>query len=91
MERERFVDPQSGAPQQHDQRTKPVAVGAVAGRAHHRDDLLDRRRISRILLAFVSGWTASVVAGHGHGRSAVARGYLKLMVPTSLPAGVRRW
>jgi hypothetical protein len=65
LKRERFTDPQSGTPQQHNQRTKSVTVGAVADRAHHGDDLFDRRRIGRVLLALVSGWTASVVAGHG--------------------------
>jgi hypothetical protein len=67
LERERFADPQSGTPQQHNQRTKSVTVGAVTDRAHHSDDLFDRRRIGRVLLALVSGWTASVVAGHGRG------------------------
>jgi hypothetical protein len=65
LKRERFADPQSGALQQHYQRTTSVTVGAVTDRAHHSDDLLDRRRIGRILFALVSGWTAPVVAGHG--------------------------
>jgi hypothetical protein len=33
LESERFADPQPGAPQQNDQRAKPVTVGAVADRA----------------------------------------------------------
>jgi hypothetical protein len=65
LERERFADPQSCTPQQHNERTKSVTVGAVTDRAHHCHDLLDRWRIGRILLPLVSGWTASVVAGHG--------------------------
>jgi hypothetical protein len=67
LERQRFADPQSGTPQQHNQRTKSVTVGTVTDRAHHSDDLFDRRRIGRVLLALVSGWTTSVVAGHGRG------------------------
>jgi hypothetical protein len=72
LERERFADPHSGTPKQHNQRSESVAVGAVINRAHHSDDLIDRRRISRVLLALVTRWTASVVAGHGRGRAAVA-------------------
>ena len=44
-----------------------VTVGAVTDRAHHRDDLFNGRRVSQVPLPFVSGWTASVVAGHGRG------------------------
>jgi hypothetical protein len=53
LERQRFADPQSGTPQQHNQRTKSLTLGAVTDRAHHRDDLFDRRRIGRVLLALV--------------------------------------
>jgi hypothetical protein len=42
LKRERFTDPQSRAPQQDDQRAETVALGAIADRSHHRDDLLDR-------------------------------------------------
>src|SRR5947209_20318078 len=41
VECERFADPQSGAPQQDDQRAKPVTVWAVTDRAHDGDDLLN--------------------------------------------------
>jgi hypothetical protein len=51
-----------------------VALGAITDCAHDRDDLLNRRRISWVLLALVAGWTASVVAGHGRGRAAVPGG-----------------
>jgi hypothetical protein len=44
-----------------------VSVGAVTDRPHDGDDLFDRRRIGRVLVALVAGWTASVVAGHGRG------------------------
>jgi hypothetical protein len=67
LERESFADSQSSTPQQHDQRSESVTVGAVTDGTHHSDDLFDRRRIGRVLLALVSGWTASVIAGHGRG------------------------
>jgi hypothetical protein len=67
LERERFGDPQSRTPQQHNQRTKSVTVGAVTDRAHHSHDLFNRRRVGGVLLALVSWRTASVVAGHGRG------------------------
>src|ERR1700729_269259 len=63
LEQERFADPESGAPRQHNQRTKSLTVGTVTDRAHHSDDLFDSRRIGRVLLTLVSRWTASVVAG----------------------------
>ena len=44
-ERERFVDAQPGAPQDHDQASQPLAVRAAVGLAHHCDDLLDVGRI----------------------------------------------
>src|SRR5215208_6163629 len=47
-ERERLVDPQAGAPEHDDQAAQAAAVDAVAGVAHHRDDLLDRRRIGGV-------------------------------------------
>jgi hypothetical protein len=47
-ESECLTDPQSGAPQHHDNRSQPSAVNARAGGTHHRHDLLDRRRVSRI-------------------------------------------
>src|SRR5207253_5158789 len=64
LESERFADPKPGAPEQHNQRAKPVPVVAVTDTTHHGDDLLDRRRISRILLALIARWATSVVAGH---------------------------
>jgi hypothetical protein len=39
---------------------KSVTVDTVTHRAHHSHDLFDRWRIGRVLLALVSGWTASV-------------------------------
>jgi hypothetical protein len=49
-----------------------VALGAITDRPHNRHDLFDRRWISRVLLAFVARRSASVVAGHGRRRTAVA-------------------
>ena len=34
LKRERFADPQSGAPEHDDQRAEPVTVGAVSDGAH---------------------------------------------------------
>jgi hypothetical protein len=65
LERECLADPKPSAPKQHDQGAEPVAVSAVANGSHHRDDLLDRRRIGRVLLALVSRRAASVIAGYG--------------------------
>jgi len=67
LERERFADPQSGTPQQHNERSESMIVAAVTDRAHHGGDLLDRRRVGRVLLALVTGWTTLVVAGQGRG------------------------
>jgi hypothetical protein len=71
---EGFADPQPGASEQHDQNAESVAVSAVADRAHDRDDLLDRRRVSRLLLALVAWRAASVIARHSRGRAGVASG-----------------
>jgi hypothetical protein len=72
LERERLIDPQSGAPEQHDQRAETLAVSLVANNSHDRDNLLDGWRIGGILLALISWRAASVIAGHGRGRAAMA-------------------
>jgi hypothetical protein len=71
LESERFADPQAGAPEQHDQRAKPPAVGTVADTSYHRDDLLDRRRVGRVLLALVAWRAAPVIARHRRRRATV--------------------
>jgi hypothetical protein len=71
LKRERFADPQPRTPQKHDQGTKAVTVGTAADRAHNSDDLLDGRRIGRILLALVPRRATSVIAGHGRWRAAM--------------------
>jgi hypothetical protein len=53
-----------------DQRANPVAVGTVPDRAHDSDDLLDGRRVGRILLVLVARRAAAVVAGHRRRRAA---------------------
>jgi hypothetical protein len=49
-----------------------VALGAITDRAYGRDDLFNCRWIGWVLLALVTWWTASVMAGHRRGRTAVA-------------------
>lgn len=71
---ERFVDPESCTPEQDDQRAEAVAVRPVASGSHHRDDLLDRRRVGRVLLALVPWRAASVIARHGRRRATVTCG-----------------
>jgi hypothetical protein len=44
LNRERFADPQRGAPQQDDQRAEPSTLSAISDHPHHFDDLLDGRR-----------------------------------------------
>src|SRR5271165_576361 len=41
-----LADPQTGTPQHHDECPEARTVRSIACRAHDRDDLLDRRRIS---------------------------------------------
>jgi hypothetical protein len=54
------VDAQAGAPEHDDQSAQPRSVQAVSGVTHHRDDLVDGRRIGRIALALVAGRASSV-------------------------------
>lgn len=65
LKHERFIDPQAGTPEQDDQGAEAVAVGAITNGSHDGDDLLDCWQVSRVLLALVRWWAASVVAGHG--------------------------
>jgi hypothetical protein len=61
---ERFANPQTRAPQHNNQRADPAAVWAIADGPHDSDDLLDGRRIGRILLALIAWRPASVITGH---------------------------
>ena len=66
-----LADPQACAPEQDDQRTEPVTIGTVACRPHHRDDLVDRRRVSRIAKTLVTRSSPVVIAGHRRRRAAM--------------------
>jgi hypothetical protein len=57
---ERFLDPQPGTPQHHDQPADPIATDTVSGLAHDRDDLLDPRRIGRVAHPLVPRRTAQM-------------------------------
>jgi hypothetical protein len=41
-----------------------LPVGAISDGTHHGDDLLDDRRVGRVVLAFVSRRSAVVIARH---------------------------
>jgi hypothetical protein len=56
------VDPESGAPEDGDERAHPQAVELGAGLVHDRDDLLRRRRIGGVEAALVAGRAALVEA-----------------------------
>ncbi len=73
-EGERLADPESGAPQQHDQGAGPEAVRAVASAAHHRNDLLNAGRIGGVAQALVARWATAVVARQRGGRAATPSG-----------------
>jgi hypothetical protein len=53
-ERERLVYAPAGAPQHDDQAARSASVDAVAGAAHDRDDLLDRRWVGRVARPLVA-------------------------------------
>jgi hypothetical protein len=71
-ERERLADPHPRPPQKDDQRAQPDTIGARAGGAHHRDDLLHRRRIGGVAPALVARRATGVIARQGHGLAAMA-------------------
>jgi len=73
-ERERFADPQSGAPEHDDQSAHPSPGGVIAGAVHYRDDLLDRRWIGRITLPLVAWRATVVIAGQRRRRTATTSG-----------------
>ena len=53
--RDRLLDAEPGAPKHDDQRPQASAVAIVGSAAHHRDDLLDGRRVGGIELPLVAG------------------------------------
>jgi hypothetical protein len=59
-ERQRFLNAQSGPPEDDDETSQPLTVRSVAGRAHHGNDLFDLGRISRVAQPLVARRTPSV-------------------------------
>ncbi len=74
-------------PQDHDQRPQPSAIGAVARGAHHRDDLLHRRRISGIAPAFVPRGATLVKARHRDRRTTTTGSVIQNGMHGALPMG----
>ena len=72
-ERERLVDAQPGAPENHDQAAQPAAVIAVTGRAHDGDDLLDLGRIGGVPQTLVARRATGVESRHRRRRSTTTR------------------
>jgi hypothetical protein len=64
-ERKRLVNAQPGSPQHDDQAAQPATVDAIAGAAHHRNDLLDRGRIGRVAQTLVARRPTGVKLWHG--------------------------
>ena len=71
-QRQRLIDPQPGPPQHNDQPVKAIAVPGMSGVAHDRDDLTDRRRISREALTLVPGRRTGVKDRQRRRRAATA-------------------
>ncbi|MEA2361282.1 MAG: hypothetical protein QOD71_427 [Thermoleophilaceae bacterium] len=69
-ERQRLLNAQAGAPEDHDQATQPLAVRGIASLAHDGDNLLDSGRIGRIAETLVSRRSTCMEAGHGRRRAA---------------------
>jgi hypothetical protein len=80
------------------------AVDTVAGLAHNRDDLLDRRRIGRVTASLVARRPPGQIAGqgdggataaggieqrHGHGTSSVDDVHARELQPGARPLSVR--
>ena len=66
-ERERLADAQAGSPEDDDPATQPTTVDTVAGAAHHRNDLLDRRRVGRVAHPLIARRTAGMELRQGGG------------------------
>jgi hypothetical protein len=74
VECERFVYPQSRAPEDDDQPAEPPAVQVLTGLAHDGDDLGNRRRIGWVTATFVPRRPPGVEAGHCCGRAPATGG-----------------
>ena len=66
-ERERLTDPQSCAPEHDDDRAQSHALRPAAAGAHYGNDLLDARRVGRVVQASLWGRAPLVEAGQGRG------------------------
>ena len=66
-QRERFADPQPGAPEHNDQAAEPDRLVVGAGGVHHGNDLLDARKVGWVPLAFVAWRAALMEAWQGRG------------------------
>jgi len=62
-ERERLLDAQAGAPEDDDHCSHTPAVSVIGRVAHHGNDLLHRRRVSRVADALVERRAPGVIAG----------------------------
>jgi hypothetical protein len=65
---------QTGPPEQHDEGPHAGAVGAAAGLAHDRDDLLDSGRVGRVAQPFVARRPSGEIARQGDRRAPAAGG-----------------
>ena len=88
LQSKRLTDPEPCPPEQGDQRAQPPPIGTISDGAHHRHDLLDRRRVCRVALALVTRRTTAVVARHGRRRAPVTGGIEQNRLHESLPC---RW
>jgi hypothetical protein len=68
------LDDLSGAPSRAISTADPVGVRAAAGLAHHRDDLLDPRRVCRVSHPLVRRRAPRTMAGRRGRRSLAACG-----------------
>ena len=71
-EGERFTDPQSATPKDHDERPESSTVRTFAGCSHHSHDLIDCWWVGRIAQALVTRRALLVVARHRGRRPAMA-------------------
>jgi len=76
VEREGFLDAQTGAPHDHDQPAQAPAVRYISSGSHYRDDLFDLRRIGRIAQTFVA-WGVAGVEARQRGRRSTSTGTIE--------------
>ena len=71
-QRQRLVDPKPRTPEHHDQPVQAIAVRSASRHPHDRDDLIDRRRVSRVAPTLVRRRPADVKLGQSRWRAALA-------------------